>query len=144
MDIRVAAYGVIVRDGSILLAHWHWPEGGVSRWTLPGGGLEFGEHPEETAAREILEETGYTAEIGALLGIDSIVIPGDQRISNPGVPQQGLRVVYAATVVSGDLTIELDGSTDDARWFPLHEVAALDTVELVDIALDLWRATQPE
>ena len=32
-------------------------------WTFPKGKPEFGESPEQTALREVLEETGYRAEI---------------------------------------------------------------------------------
>ena len=69
MDVRIAAYGVIVRDGELLLTHWN--EEGRTGWTLPGGGLEDYETAEEAAVREIREETGYDAELVTLLGIDS-------------------------------------------------------------------------
>jgi 8-oxo-dGTP pyrophosphatase MutT (NUDIX family) len=132
MDIRVAAYGVIVRDGEILLAHWS--QGGLSGWTLPGGGIDPGEDPADAAVREILEETGYTATLDSLLGVDSIVIPTEQRLSGTG-PLHGLRIVYRADVVSGELTNEIDGSTDEARWFRLGDLARLDTVDLVETGL---------
>lgn len=32
-------------------------------WTLPGGGIEEGENPEDAAIREVEEETGIIAEI---------------------------------------------------------------------------------
>lgn len=138
MDIRVAAYGVIVRDSQILLAHWR-PESGVSAWTLPGGGIDPGEDPADAAVREIREETGYEARLDALLGVDSIVIPGDERISSPGIPQHGLRIIYSATVIGGELTHELDGSTDEARWFALDELDETPHVGLVSVAVQLWR-----
>jgi len=133
MDIRVAAYGVILRGDMILLAHWR--EEDRSGWTLPGGGLEEGEDPADAAIREIFEETGYTAELDELIGIDSIVVPAEDRLHDRSQPLHGLRIVYRAEVVGGELTNEADGSTDEARWVRLAEVAKLDTVPLVEIAV---------
>lgn len=139
MDIRIAAYGVIVRDGQVLLAHWNWPEAGIAAWTLPGGGIDPCEDPADAAVREIREETGYEARLDALLGISSLVVPAEERISNPGVAQHNLRIIYATSIVGGELAFEVDGSTDEARWFPLDEVEALASVGLVAEGMRLWR-----
>ena len=32
----------------------------AGRWTMPGGGVEWGEHPDAAARREIEEETGIS------------------------------------------------------------------------------------
>lgn len=37
-------------------------------WTLPKGKRQAGETPEQTALREVFEETGCVAEIGAFAG----------------------------------------------------------------------------
>jgi 8-oxo-dGTP diphosphatase len=132
MDIRVAAYAVIVDGTRVLLAHWN--EHGRSGWTLPGGGLESGEDPTDAALREVVEETGYTAELDELIGVDSRVIPEDQRHTGSG-PLQTLRIVYRAHLVGGALRNEADGSTDEARWFELDEIPGLRTVSLVDVGL---------
>lgn len=54
-----------------------------------------------------------------------------------GVPGKAARVVYEARVVGGELTAEVGGSTDEARWFDPAEVGALPRVALVDTALQL-------
>jgi len=43
MELRVAAYGIVTGEWGLLLAHWR--QGARSGWTLPGGGLDPGEHP---------------------------------------------------------------------------------------------------
>ncbi|MBN9633191.1 MAG: NUDIX hydrolase [Actinobacteria bacterium] len=132
MDIRVAAYGVIVDGPRILLAHWN--ESGRSGWTLPGGGIEPGEDPLDAVVREIAEETGYEARVGELLGIDSKVVPAEARFIADAGPLHALRIVYRATVTGGSLRNELDGTTDEASWFSLAAIPNR-RVDLVNVAL---------
>lgn len=136
MDLRVAAYAVVKDDRGILLAHWN--EGRRAAWTLPGGGLEAGEDPLDAVRREVTEETGYRIEVDELLGINSRVIPARQRVT-PGAdqPLHTLRILYRAHVVSGELCDEVGGSTDHAEWFARDEIASLQHVQLIDIALEM-------
>lgn len=41
-------------------------------WGLPGGGLEYGEHPEEAVIREVWEETGLRVYVEKLLLINTL------------------------------------------------------------------------
>ncbi|WP_250002372.1 NUDIX hydrolase [Actinoplanes sp. M2I2] len=45
-------------DGRVLLMNWRDPHDGSRLWEPPGGGIEEGETPFETARRELAEETG--------------------------------------------------------------------------------------
>ena len=135
---RFAAYGVMIDDRDrILLALWN--EVSRPRWTMPGGGAELTETPEQTMVREVAEETGYTAEPVCLLGLDTLWIPAEDRLGGTG-PMKAVRAVYQARITGGELRNETDGSTDEARWIPLADVPGLDRVELVDVAIDMWRA----
>jgi ADP-ribose pyrophosphatase YjhB (NUDIX family) len=136
MDLRVAAYAVIIDDADRLLLS-HWVQGRRPAWTMPGGGLEEGEDPVDAARREVREETGYRVEVGDLLGIHSRVIPPGRRVTRGAVPLHTLRIVYRARIVGGRLRNEVDGSTDRADWFALSAVRRLQRVKLVDIALTM-------
>ena len=141
MDLRVAAYAVIVDDDArVLLARW--TEGRRVSWTMPGGGLEEGEDPEVAVRREVREETGYKVDVGELLGIHSRVIPARRRVT-PGAaePLHTLRIVYRARITGGRLRFETNGSTDMAAWYRRDEIAGLQRVRLVDIALGMAGAT---
>ena len=131
IDLRVAAYAVIEADGQVLLSHW--AEGNL--WTLPGGGIEPGEHPVDAVVREVHEETGYICEVHDLLLVDSLVIPAIDRLSTNENALQSLRIVYRATIISGVLTHEISGSSDEARWVATADIAGPDHVALIAHAL---------
>lgn len=133
----MAAYAVCVRDGHLLLARWVSRDG-LKKWTLPGGGMEHGEDPYDTVVREAAEETGYSVEPTALLGIGTDRREDPRRLGTR-VDFQALRIVYEARVTGGDLRHETNGSTDMAAWHPLDEVPNLERVGLVDAGLRLWR-----
>jgi len=137
-DTRLAAYAIVARDEHILLSLWN--EVAPGRWTMPGGGVEFHETVEAAVVRELREETGYEVSLVRLLGIDTLLIPASDRRLATERPLKAVRIVFEATVTGGELTREVDGSTDEARWIPLADVPTLLRVPLVDVALALWRA----
>ncbi|MDO4898184.1 MAG: NUDIX domain-containing protein [Rothia sp. (in: high G+C Gram-positive bacteria)] len=120
MDTRPAAYAVIIDNEHILLSRWvpHIP-GMQPGWTLPGGGMEPGEQPGESAVREVFEETGYTVELDELLGVNTAYYPPAEGSE---LPFCALRIIFRARTVGGELTHEIGGSTDRAAWIPLSEL----------------------
>ncbi|MGW1026276.1 NUDIX hydrolase [Streptomyces sp. NPDC002577] len=136
-ELRVAAYAVCVRDGQMLLARWVAGDG-TRHWTLPGGGMDHGEDPYDTVIREVDEETGYTVQPAALLGVHSVLRRYPRRLGAVA-DFHGLRIVYEAQITGGSLRYEENGSTDMAAWHALGEVERLQRVELVDIGLRMWR-----
>ena len=128
---RVAAYGILTQRSDLLLCRLSAQVGKYQGWwTLPGGGVELGEHPEQAMVREVEEETGLIVEPAGLLGVHSFTIQG----SNDDF--QSIQIVYRAKVLGGDLRHELEGTTDLCAWHKTKNIRALDTVEVVEKALE--------
>jgi 8-oxo-dGTP pyrophosphatase MutT (NUDIX family) len=60
---RVRASAVCVYAGRLLCVRLRDPGTQVLRLFVPGGKIESGESPAQAAARELLEETGYSARV---------------------------------------------------------------------------------
>jgi 8-oxo-dGTP pyrophosphatase MutT (NUDIX family) len=138
VEWRYAAAYVVCRDhdGRILLTRFvleGHPDSG--RWSMPGGGMEWGEHPAETARRELEEETGLTATIGEVVGVSLRWFEADEAVS--GDAGHVIGVVHEARDLAGELRREVDGTTDAVCWFTLEEARALPRVGLVDFVLSL-------
>ncbi len=71
---RAAAKVAIIEKGKVLMVR---AARGITKgiWNLPGGFVGYGEHPKDSAAREVLEELGIRVKLRKLLGIYSEVFP---------------------------------------------------------------------
>ncbi len=104
----VPAAGVIlVRDGCVLLVKRKF-EPRAGWWCLPAGFMEAGETPEQSAVRELQEETGVIAQLTGLFGVYA-------GFDDPRV--RAVLILY-----TGDATGGEERAGDDAielAWFPL-------------------------
>jgi ADP-ribose pyrophosphatase YjhB (NUDIX family) len=130
---RLAAYGVIRSGGRVLLCRVAAGNLGEGLWTLPGGGLQFGEAPDAAAVREVEEETGLVARIAGPPVIHSDT--GEWPFSAGPVTYHTIRFVYPMEVVSGTERREVDGSTDELGWFEPGELAGMLLGDLVERVL---------
>jgi 8-oxo-dGTP pyrophosphatase MutT (NUDIX family) len=114
---QVSSGGVLLREGSagpeVLLASRRTKRGELV-WGLPKGLVEEGETPEETALREVAEETGYRGTVRAPLGEISYWFVADgTRIRKT--------VHFFLMDDSGDEPGPRDREMEDVRWFPLDD-----------------------
>ncbi len=132
---RVAAYAILKQDEKILLCRISAAvPHSVGKWTLPGGGIEFGESPEQAMVREVYEETGLHAAPVDVAGVDSLVVKNEEGT------RHGIRIIYNARHEPGKLVFEQQGSTDCCQWFTQQEARNLPIVALAKVGLDLaWR-----
>ncbi|GAB3745089.1 NUDIX hydrolase [Microlunatus parietis] len=136
MSFRLAAYAIAIGDEAVLLVHH-----ASGAWTLPGGRVEQGEDPFETVVREVREETGHSAVVERLLGVDSRVIPAAE--SRAGVEHQNVGIFYRVRITGGEPRPEPNGDTTALAWTPFDAVAALPRSSLVDVGLTLARELPP-
>lgn len=105
----------------MLLVHQAAPGPAEGKWTLPGGGVDFGESPAAAVVREVHEETGGTVTTAELLGVHDNVYG-----SNDGIQRHGIRLLYTATV-RGDLRAEGNDEIDAVGWHPLDDLPETTT-----------------
>ncbi len=127
----VGAYGICLdAEDRLLLARIREDTPDDGRWTLPGGGLEYGETPESAVRREIEEETGLIGEPEAILGTSVMTI--DRSASFEGQRLHFVGILYRVRIVGGELRDEVDGTTDACGWFGREAIASLPLVWLVE------------
>ncbi len=117
---RVGVSVLCHRDGAALLIKRGKPPY-KDHWSLPGGLVELGETLLAAAERELLEETGLTADLGAPVEtFDSITRDDDGRIVTHFV-----LAVFSGQPVSGEARAGDDAS--DLEWVPFADLDSRPT-----------------
>jgi ADP-ribose pyrophosphatase YjhB (NUDIX family) len=126
----VPATGCVVESNrSVLLARRKF-EPWKGCWYVPSGFVEYGDEVEETARREVREETGLVVELGPLFGVYSYF--DDPR-------QDGIVFLYRAIVVGGALEAGDDAS--EVAFFAADALPPLEQIGFAShqLALSQWR-----
>jgi len=86
-------------------------------WNIPGGFIEFNEHPEEALVREGKEELGVDVVPGEFIGVYS------ELFDKPGHTHHLYGFMYTATTTATRFEPDPDEIADVA-WFPLAKAIA--------------------
>lgn len=93
-------------------------------WGLPGGIMEMDELPEETAKREVLEETGYIIEIDSYLG----AFHNFNKVWPSNDVAHIICFVYTGKIIGGSQYC--DGlETLELKWFSKDNLPKIDALD---------------
>ena len=112
---RLGSYAFITSEGHVLLSLLNrGPNRG--KWTLIGGGIEFGESPMEALLREVKEEAGIELQAEPVL-LDVFEHRYDDQLQFFGIIHRIDLPVRVPCKADGD-----GSSSDGTRWFKLSEL----------------------
>ena len=107
--MTVCVGAVVVYEQRILLIRQAEGQSLAGQWGIPWGFIDEGETPEDAARRETVEESGITAVVDGLLGI--------QNLSSPG----WLGIIFSCHPIHGKPVPDGE-ETDRAAYFSLDDI----------------------
>ncbi len=101
--------GVIIKKDNKILLQKRIGAHGPGSWSPPGGHMEFGESPEETAVRETLEEVGVSVRNPKVVGVTNDVHLAEEK--------HYITIFVEAEYAGGEARICEPDRTSDVGWF---------------------------
>lgn len=135
---HLGVYGLIIKDNKILLIQKvTGPYDG--KLDLPGGTIEFGEKPEETLKRELLEETGIEIKKYHLYDADSVSFNWTYNEKHLKFHHVGIFYEIEEYINTIKKDIEIDSQNDDsigAEFYKINELKKSNLSNIVILELE--------
>jgi len=120
--MKQAVRAIVIKDDSLLVMHRN--KFGHQYYTLVGGGVDHGEHPEQSLYREIMEETGVQVANHRLVFVEDA---GDMY---------GIQYVFVCDYVSGEPALSPNAEESHINalgqnlytpgWLPLSQLPQVE------------------
>ncbi len=114
--IKIRSAVIVIKNKKVLLARHS--KKNRDYWVIPGGTAEEGETIEETAVREIREETGFKVKIKKLVFVSEVI--------DKCPPRHILDFFFEGSIISGRLETECDSCLCEVKFTPFEELDSLE------------------
>ncbi len=104
-------------------------------WSVPGGGVDWGERRVAAAVREVQEEHACLVEVVREIGTIDHIIPDES--------QHWITTMFLCKLVQGEPLINEPEKCVAIGWFDLTEVTSLPLASYMYTLLDLLREQYP-
>lgn len=127
----------------------------LRKWVAPGGHVEAGEAPHQTAIREVKEETGLDTQLLHLFPYPNVATPSVPQVPTPYcilheyIPPWGnddahMHIDLIYVVEPLDHMLEVIAKLDEikaAGWFRVEEIGLLETFENIVLVAQSIRSS---
>ena len=128
-QLRIRVNGILIEDEKILMVR-HEMGNGKILWSVPGGGMVFGQNATENLIREFLEETGLKIVVEKYLFVHEFL----------DLPLHGMEHFFEIKKTGGKLELGTDPELlpdkqilSALRWMTLEELQSLPNEALHQI-----------
>jgi 8-oxo-dGTP diphosphatase len=120
-QLRVRVNGILIQDEKILMVK-HLMGNGKILWSVPGGGMDFGQNARNNLIREFSEETGLEVFVENYLFVHEYLDP----------PLHGMEHFFLVKKTGGELILGIDPELflnnqilAEIRWMDINELQSL-------------------
>lgn len=115
-SLRLAVRALILHQGSLLLVN-AYPDRNSNLWCAPGGGVDAGASLPANLAREVMEETGLSIDVGPPALVN--------EFHDPATGAHQVEVFFRCTITGGRIDPawrDPEGIVTDRRFFSRAEM----------------------
>ncbi len=130
--LRVRVNGILIENQKLLMVK-HLMGNGKVLWSVPGGGMKYGQNAKENLIREFLEETGLNVKIDKYLFVHEYLDP----------PLHAMEHFFSLKSTGGSLKLGEDPELSEefqilseVAWMSLEDIRSLPQDSLHQI---FWR-----